>query len=79
MNKKKPDYTGLNHRYFLLFYCSTKLMGKVNNTFTAFPRCLPGVHGGDVMTTRMASLSSAGSTLLTTTASTTLPVELTAN
>lgn len=47
-------------------YCNWNVTGNVNQTGTAAPFCLPGIHRGMALTTRRASLSSDGSTERTT-------------
>ncbi len=49
-----------------VFYLSWKITGKVYVTLTGSPFMVPGVHLGDDETTLMASLSSDGSTPLST-------------
>ena len=44
-------------------YCRRKTTGTLKRVRTALPCCLPGFHLGMLLTTRRASLSSAGSTL----------------
>ncbi len=70
---------GFSVKTWYYVYCNTKLIGIVNRTFTDFPRCFPGDHFGEDITTRMASLFREGSAPLTITASSTFPFLLTTN
>jgi len=52
-------------------------MGSVKYTFTFVPFCLPGINLGNDVRTRNASLSQSGSSDLTTSGFTILPVLVT--
>lgn len=58
-HKQKTQHFCWAFKFFLLcnFYCSLKVIGILNGTFTALPLCLPGVILGSFLMIRKASAS----------------------